>query len=194
MAKFLAKALEPYRLMFIEEPALSENNSVLREIAQHTSIPIATGERMYTRWQFKPLLMSGAADIVQPDVSHCGGIWELRKIAAMAEAHDVAVAPHCPLGPICLAASLQIDFCTPNALIQESAVNLHLGKQSDLLETLVSSGGEHPLGYRDGVVHRSSKPGLGINIDEDCVRELAQVGHNWRSPLWRNADGSVTEW
>ena len=116
MAKVLARELEPYHLMFIEEPVLPENNEALREIAAHTSTPIATGERMYSRWDFKPLLQDGYVDILQPDVSHAGGISEVVKIAAMAEAYDVALAPHCPLGPIALASCLQVDAVAHNAL------------------------------------------------------------------------------
>lgn len=112
MAKILAKELEPYRPMFLEEPVLPENNEALREIARHTATPIATGERLYTRWGFKRILLEGYVDILQPDPSHAGGILEVRKIAAMAEAFDVAVALHCPLGPIALAAALQASTCS----------------------------------------------------------------------------------
>src|SRR6185437_10371139 len=91
MAKQLAKALEPLGLLFIEEPLLSENHEGLTEIAAHTATPIALGERLYSRWDFKPLFESGAVDIIQPDLSHAGGILEVRKIAAMAEAYDIAV-------------------------------------------------------------------------------------------------------
>ena len=136
MAKMLVRALEPFAPMFFEEPVLAENNEALAEIARHTSVPIATGERMYTRWDFKPLLAAGNVDIIQPDLSHAGGIWETRKIAAMAEAYDVAVAPHCPLGPISLAAALQLDFCTPNAFIQEQSLGIHYNQGSDLLDYL----------------------------------------------------------
>ena len=114
-----ARAVRP---LFIEEPVLPGAPEALREIARHTSAPIACGERLYTRWGFKDVLASGVVDIIQPDLSHAGGILECRKIAAMAEAFDVAVAPHCPLGPIALAASLQLDACTPNALIQEQSL------------------------------------------------------------------------
>ena len=136
MAKLLVKELEPFRPMFFEEPVLPENNEALAEIARHTAIPIATGERMFTRWGFKSLLASGLVDIIQPDLSHAGGISEGRKIAAMAEAYDVAVAPHCPLGPITLAASLQLDFCTPNAFIQEQSLGIHYNQGSDVLDYL----------------------------------------------------------
>jgi galactonate dehydratase len=191
MAKVLVKEYEPFHPMFIEEPVLPENNDALPEIARQSSIPIATGERMYTRWGFKALLAGGAVDIIQPDISHCGGIWELRKIAAMAEAYDVAVAPHCPLGPICLAASLQLDFCTPNAFIQEQSLGIHYNEGSDLLDYLVDPSVFH---YHDGYVNRLTAPGLGIEVDEEKVREMAKVGHDWRNPIWRNADGSMTEW
>ena len=191
-AKQLVKALEPFAPMFFEEPVLAENNEALVELSRHTSVPIATGERMFTRWQFKSLLASGGVDIVQPDLSHAGGIWETRKIAAMAEAYDVAVAPHCPLGPIALAASLQLDFCTPNAFIQEQSLGIHYHEGSDLLDYL-----EDPSAafrFEAGYVHRSDAPGLGIALDEEKIREAAKTGHRWRNPVWRNEDGSVTEW
>lgn len=191
MAKMLARELEPYKPMFLEEPVLAENVEAFAEIARHTSIPIATGERMFTRWGFKALLASGGADIVQPDISHAGGITEVRKIAAMAEAYDVALAPHCPLGPITLAASLQVDFCTPNAFIQEQSLGIHYNQGSDVLDYLADPTVFH---YKDGYVPLMKGPGLGIQIDEDKVREAAAKGHNWHSPVWRNTDGSVTEW
>ncbi|QYR20554.1 galactonate dehydratase [Paenibacillus sp. sptzw28] len=191
MAKALIKEMEPFKPMFIEEPVLPENNEALREIARITAVPIATGERMYTRWGFKQLLSEGWADIIQPDLSHAGGIWEVRKIAAMAEAYDVAVAPHCPLGPIALAASLQLDFCTPNAFIQEQSLGIHYNVGSDLLDYLTDGTVFH---YKDGFVERLSAPGLGIDINEEHVRKLSEAGHRWRNPVWRNNDGSVTEW
>lgn len=191
MAKVLVQALEPYRPLFYEEPVLPENNEALLEIARHTTVPIATGERMFTRWAFKSILASGGVDIVQPDLSHTGGIWEGRKIAAMAEAYDVAVAPHCPLGPITLAASLQLDFCTPNAFIQEQSLGIHYNQGSDILDYLADPS---IFAYQNGYVPLLKGPGLGITINEEKVREMAKVGHNWRNPIWRNADGSVTEW
>jgi galactonate dehydratase len=190
-AKALVRALEPYAPMFYEELVLAENNEALIELARQTSVPIATGERMFTRWDFKTLLASGAVDIVQPDLSHAGGIWECRKIAAMAEAYDVAIAPHCPLGPIALAASLQLDFCTPNALIQEQSLGIHYHSGSELLDYLADPGA---FGYADGFVARPTAPGLGIVLDEAKVREAARVGHRWRNPLWRADDGTVVEW
>lgn len=191
MAKALVKELEPFKPMFVEEPVLPENNEALRELARMSAIPIATGERMYTRWGFKQLLQEGWADIIQPDLSHAGGILEVRKIAAMAEAYDVAVAPHCPLGPIALAASLQLDFCTPNAFIQEQSLGIHYNEGSDLLDYLADPG---VFEYKDGYVERLTQTGLGIQVNEAKVREMAAVGHRWRNPVWRNADGSVAEW
>lgn len=191
MAKQLAKELEPYRLMFIEEPVLPEHNEALREIARHTTIPIATGERMYTRWGFKQLLEQGVVDIIQPDLSHAGGILECRKIAAMAEAYDVAIAPHCPLGPIALASSLQLDSCTPNFIIQENSLGIHYNQGSDLLDYLVNS---KAFNYSDGYVLIPQRPGLGIEVNEERVREAAKIGHNWKAPIWRHEDGSYAEW
>jgi len=191
MAKLLAKALEPYQPMFIEEPLLAENNEGLAELARHTAVPIATGERMFTRWDFKSLLSDGYVDIIQPDLSHAGGIWETRKIAAMAEAYDIAVAPHCPLGPISLASALQLDFCTPNAFIQEQSLGIHYNQGSDLLDYLVDPSVFH---YDAGFVQRPTAPGLGIEISEDKVREQAAVGHRWRNQIWRTEDGTIAEW
>lgn len=191
MAKALIRELEPFKPMFVEEPVLSENEEALLELARMTTIPIATGERMYTRWDFKRIIASGAVDIVQPDLSHAGGIWEVRKIAAMAEAYDIALAPHCPLGPIAFAASLQVDFCTPNAFIQEQSLGIHYNQGSDLLDYLAD---KNVFSYRDGYVTLPEGPGLGIEINEDKVREAAAKGHRWRNPIWRNPDGSLSEW
>jgi galactonate dehydratase len=191
MAKVLAKELEPYHLMFIEEPVLPENNESLREVAAHTSIPIATGERMYSRWDFKPLFEAGYVDIVQPDVSHAGGISETRKIAAMAEAYDVAVAPHCPLGPIAFAACLQVDGVSPNAFIQEQILDLHAIAQNPMLAYLSEPS---VFNYSSGYVPLPTGAGLGITVNEEAIREAAKQGHRWRSPEWRNADGTVAEW
>lgn len=191
MAKVLAKALEPYHLLFIEEPVLPENNEALGEIAAAAAIPIATGERMFSRWDFKPLLQAGHVDIIQPDLSHAGGITEVYKIAAMAEAYDVALAPHCPLGPIALAACLQVDAVSHNAFIQEQSLGIHYNKGNDLLDYL-----DDPLifGYQDGYVNLPTDPGLGISVNEEKVREMARIGHRWRNPVWRLDDGSIAEW
>jgi galactonate dehydratase len=191
MAKVLMKELEPFKLMFIEEPVLTENEEAFVELQRHTTTPIATGERNYTRWGFKTILTRGGVDIIQPDPSHAGGILETRKIAAMAEAYDIAVALHCPLGPIALATCLQIDFCTPNAFIQEQSLGIHYNQGSDLLDYLEDS---TVFKYDNGYVLKPTEPGLGITINEEHVRRMAEVGHQWKNPVWRDEDGVVAEW
>ena len=191
MAKVLARELEQFHPMFIEEPVLPENNEALREIAHVTSIPIATGERMFSRWHFKELLHSGYIDIIQPDLSHAGGITECKKIITMAEAYDVAAAPHCPLGPIALAACLQVDAGCYNSFIQEQSLGIHYNKGNDLLDYITDKA---VFSYQDGYVQIPSGPGLGITINEAYVREKAKEGHNWKNPVWRHGDGSVAEW
>mgnify|MGYP002780811830 CR=1 FL=1 len=191
MAKQLAKVLEPLGLLFIEEPILSENPEGLTQLASLVSTPIAVGERLYSRWDFKPFLASGAVDIIQPDLSHAGGLSECRKIAAMAESYDVAVAPHCPLGPLALASCLQLAACTPNLVIQEMSLGIHYNEGHDLLnfcktpEALTPEAGNLPI---------PTGPGLGIEIDEDGVRAADKERHRWRNPVWRHADGSFAEW
>ncbi len=191
MAKELAHQLDEYHLMFIEEPVLSENYEALREISKFTSTPIALGERLFTRWDFKKIFEQGIADILQPDLSHAGGILEVRKISAMAEAYDMAIAPHCPLGPIALAACLQLDACTPNAYIQEQSLGIHYNQGSDLMDYLTDRDAFH---YENGVVPLLTGPGLGIEVNEELIKEKAAIGHNWKNPVWRNADGTVAEW
>ncbi|AZO56819.1 MULTISPECIES: galactonate dehydratase [unclassified Mesorhizobium] len=191
MARILVKELEPYRLMFIEEPVLSENREALKEIAALGSTPIALGERLYSRWDFKSVFEEGVVDIIQPDLSHAGGITECRKIAAMAEAYDVAVAPHCPLGPIALAACLQLDAVSYNCFIQEQSLGIHYNAANDLLDYAAN---KDVFRYEDGYVAIPDGPGLGIEIDEDYVKERAKEGHRWRNPIWRHKDGSFAEW
>lgn len=191
MAKVLGKELEAFRPMFIEEPVLPQNNEALREIANHTSIPIATGERMFSRWDFKNLFEGGYVDIIQPDLSHAGGISECKKIATMAEAYDISVAPHCPLGPIALAACIQLDACTPNVFIQEQSLGIHYNQGSDLLDYLKDPS---VFGYENGFVTLPIAPGLGIEINEEKVIEADREGHDWKNPIWRNEDGTVAEW
>lgn len=191
MAKILVKELEALRPMFIEEPVLTENYEAFREIASQTVTPIATGERNYTRWGFKQILQDGYVDIIQPDLSHAGGILEGKKIAAMAEAYDVAVAPHAPLGPINLAASLQLDACTPNCIIQEQSLGIHYNKESDLLDYLKDP---TVFQYESGFAAIPKGPGLGIEINEEKVAAAAKLGHQWKNPVWRNDDGTMAEW
>ena len=177
--------------MFIEEPVLSEHTEALKEIANHSSTPIALGERLFSRWDFKRVLHDGLVDIVQPDPSHAGGITETRKIAAMAEAYDVALALHCPLGPIALAANLQLDAVCYNAFIQEQSLGIHYNQANDLLDYLADRVGVRLPRWLRG---DPAGPGLGIEVNEEFVRRKAAEGHRWRNPIWRHTDGSFAEW
>lgn len=176
--------------LFVEEPVLPEHRHLLPGVVAASSVPIATGERFYSRTDFLPALQAGIA-VVQPDLSHAGGISEVRRIAALAETWDVPLAPHCPLGPVSLAASLQVAFATPNFLIQEQSLGIHYNVGNDLLDYLVDS---EVFRFVDGHVDRPTAPGLGISVDEDAVRRADAVGHHWRSPIWRHPDGSFAEW
>ncbi len=191
MAKQLVRLLEPLRPLFIEEPLLSEEPEALARLAASTAIPIALGERLYSRWDFKAMLASGAVDIVQPDVAHAGGISEVRRIAAAAEAYDVAVAPHSPLGPIALAASLQIAAAAPNHVLQEMSLGIHYNEGHDLLDFVKN---KESLTPTSGYLPVPEKPGLGLELDESAIRDEAKAGHRWRNPVWRLKDGSFAEW
>ena len=150
MAKQLIHMLEPYHLMFIEEPVLCENEDEFLEFAR-----------------------------------------TCRKIAAMAEAFDVSVALHCPLGPIALAACLQVDFCTPNAFIQEQSAGIHYNAGYDLLNYLNNP---EVFRWKNGYCDLLTKPGLGIDVNEEYVREMDAKGHDWHNPIWRDSDGVIAEW
>jgi galactonate dehydratase len=190
IARELCRLLEPLHPMFVEEPLVPELSADLSSICGATTIPIATGERLFSRWDFRDVFRSGIA-VAQPDLSHAGGISEVRRIAAMAEAHGVALAPHCPLGPIALASSLQVDLASPNALIQETSLGIHYNIGGDVLDYLVDTS---VFQFADGYVERLDRPGLGIEIDEKAVEAAAEIGHRWRGPVWRHRDGSLAEW
>jgi galactonate dehydratase len=190
-ARRILPLLEPLHPLFIEEPVIPEmTGDPLARVVASTPLPIALGERLYSRAEFLPALQAGVA-VVQPDVSHAGGISEVRRIAALAETFDAALAPHCPLGPIALAASLQVAFATPNFLIQEHSIGIHYNTEADVLDYLVDP---DVFRFVDGYVERPTKPGLGIEVDEEAVRRAAETGHRWRSPVWRHPDGSLAEW
>ena len=189
--KQLLKELEPMKPMFVEEPVLVENIDVFERLHRFTSIPLATGERNYTRWGFKDLLERGCVDIIQPDLSHAGGISEVRKIAAMAECYDVAVAPHCPLGPVALASCLQIDFSCINACVQEQSLGMAYNKGQEIGDYLKD---QSVFQYKDGYVELMNGPGLGVEVDEEKVRAMEEPDLQWKNPLWRDHDGSVVEW
>ena len=189
-ARRVAPLLEPLHPFFLEEPVVPENSHLIGRLVQSTSIPVATGERLYSRQEFLPVLSAGIA-IAQPDLSHAGGITEVRKIASLAEVFDVQLAPHCPLGPIALAACLQVGFATPNFLIQEQSIGIHYNRSAEVLDYVLD---KTPLAFVDGCIERLTGPGLGIDVDEGAVRAADRHGHAWRSPVWRHPDGSFAEW
>ena len=191
MAKIVAKKLEEFDPMFIEEPVLCDNMEYFPEIAAACNIPIATGERLFTKYDFKRLLAIGGVDIVQPDLSHAGGLTECKKIAAMAEAHDVALAPHCPLGPVALASCLNLDATCYNAAIQEQSIGIHYNEGRSVLDYALNP---EDFKFVNGFVSLPQKPGLGVEVNKALVEEEGQTPHSWKNPVWRHEDGSVAEW
>lgn len=191
MAKILAKKLEEFDPMFIEEPVLCENMENFKEIAAACNVPIATGERLFSKWDFKRLFQMGGVDIIQPDLSHAGGITEVKKIAAMAEAYDVALAPHCPLGPIALAACLNVDAISYNAVIQEQSIGIHYNVGKSVLDYVKN---QDDFVFTDGYVKLPVRAGLGVEVNKELVLEENRNPHNWKNPVWRHADNSVAEW
>ena len=191
MAKVLAKKLEEFDPMFLEEPVLCEHMELFKEIADCCNIPIATGERLFTKYDFKRLFASGGVDIIQPDLSHAGGITEVKKIAAMAEAHDVALAPHCPLGPIALASCLQVDATSYNAVIQEQSMGIHYNVGKSVLDYVKN---KEDFAFVDGYVRLPVKPGIGVEVNRELVLEENRTPHSWKNPVWRHRDGSIAEW
>ncbi len=191
MAKVLIRELESYKPLFIEEPVLAEQAEYYPCLAAMTAIPIAAGERMYSRFDFKRILSGGGIAILQPDLSHAGGITECQKIAAMAESYDVALAPHCPLGPIALASCLHIDFISHNAVFQEQSMGIHYNQNAELLDYVLNP---EDFSMQGGYFKPLTKPGLGVEINEEKVIQLNQAVDDWRNPIWRHKDGSIAEW
>jgi galactonate dehydratase len=189
-ARLILPAIAGLHPMLVEEPLVPEQGHRLAELVATCPVPIATGERLYGRSEFLPVLQAGIT-VVQPDLSHAGGISEVRRIAVLAETYGALLAPHCPLGPISLAASLQVALATPNFLIQEQSIGIHYNGGTELLDYLVDP---QPLRITDGHIQRTERPGLGITIDEDAVRRADRAGHAWRNPVWRHDDGSFAEW
>jgi len=191
MAKVMLKELEALRPLFVEEPVLAEQAEHYARLAACTSIPLAAGERMYSRFEFKRVLEGGGIAILQPDLSHAGGITECHKIAAMAEAYDVALAPHCPLGPVALAACLQVDLVSYNAMLQEQSMGIHYNRGAELLDYVIN---KDDFRVENGYIHALTKPGLGVEVDEERVLHASRQAPDWHNPEWRHADGSVAEW
>ena len=183
----LIHEIEEYYPMFVEEACLPENTDAMIKIANSVSAPIATGERLVTRAAFRPLFEAGAVDIVQPDLCHAGGIMEVKKIASMAETYYCKISPHNPLGPISLAANIQLGACTPNFLIAE-----HFGMKEewDIGEGYL----EKHFEIEDGYIKISRLPGLGINVNEDILQERKFEG-DWDSPrLYTEDDNTIVDW
>lgn len=191
MAKVLLKELEPLRPMFVEDPVVPEQMDAMARLARSTTIPLCTGERLHSRYAFKQVFEKGAASVINPDVSHTGGISEMVRIGHWAEAYDVALAPHCPLGPITLAASLQVDALCHNAFIQEQSLGMHYNQTADMNDYLMP---DSQFACTDGYLKIPAGPGLGIDINEEFVIAQAKTGHRWRPPVWRHKDGSIAEW
>ncbi len=182
LAKLLIRALEPYQPMFIEEPCQAQNHDVMAEIARGTFLPIATGERVFTKWGFREVLEKKAATVLQPDMCHAGGITEVRLIAGMAEAYYAAIAPHNPLGPISLAAGVQLAASIPNFLCQE---------QVSLGEGYIKK----PFTVHEGYLDLPAGPGLGVELDENALADKIVPAHEWANPQSYDADdGAVADW
>jgi galactonate dehydratase len=191
MARVLIRELAIFRPLFIEEPVLAEQAEYYPRLADQTAIPLAAGERMYSRFEFKHVLERGGLSILQPDLSHAGGITECVRIAAMAEAYDVAIAPHCPLGPIALAACLHVDFVSWNAVLQEQSIGIHYNADGEVLDYVLN---KEAFAMEHGFVRPFTRPGLGVEVDEARVVERSRHAPDWHNPVWRHRDGSVAEW
>ncbi|MDA8001458.1 MAG: galactonate dehydratase [Alphaproteobacteria bacterium] len=190
-AKVLLAEIEPLRPLFVEDPVAAQNIDAAAALARTTSVPLALGERLHSRGEFKQVFATRAAAVVNPDTAHVGGISEMIRIGHLAEIHDVALAPHCPLGPVALAACLQVDAVCHNAFIQEQSLGIHYNQGDDLNDCLAP---QSRFVVEDGFLAVPRGPGLGIEVDEDAVAERAARGHRWRPPVWRHPDGSVAEW
>jgi galactonate dehydratase len=191
MARVLLRELEPLRPMFVEDAVVSAMVETMADLARATSIPLCIGERLHSRYDFKRVFELRAAQVINPDTAHVGGISEMVRIGHWAEAYDVAFAPHCPLGPIALAACLQVDAICHNAFIQEQSLGIHYHQQGDLGDYTLTG---HGLSFNEGMLMIPQGPGLGIEVDEAAVIRAAQTGHRWRAPVWRHRDGSIAEW
>ena len=190
MAGILLREMEPLRPMFVEDAVVSAMVETMADLQRATSIPLCIGERLHSRYDFKRVFETRAARVINPDTAHAGGISEMVRIGHWAEAYDVALAPHCPIGPIALAASLQVDAVCHNAFIQEQSIGIHYNAGADVLD-YVRPGG---IVIEEGHLLIPQGPGLGVEVDEDKVAEMARIGHRWRAPVWRHGDGSVAEW
>lgn len=181
MALRFCDAVADLSPMFVEEPIMPENIDALARLTAKARVPIATGERLVTKYEFRDLLERCDIAVVQPDLSHAGGLAECRKIAVLAEAWYAGLAPHCPLGPVALAACLHVDAASPNFLVQEH-----------IADALTAPWVKNPPRVENGYVALPEGPGLGLEIDEDVLADLPP--HNWLTPQWRLNDGAVADW
>jgi galactonate dehydratase len=191
LAPKLAKMLEDIDPLFIEEPVPPGYIWEIKKIRAHTTIPIALGERLFNRWDFRPYLENGLVDILQPDISHAGGITECMKISTYAETYGGLMAYHCPLGPIALATAINLATVNYNFLIQETSLGIHYNEGLELTTYL-----KNPEVFKieDGFVKPPENPGLGVEIDEEVVKELSSRFVDWSNPVWEHEDGSFAEW
>ncbi len=191
MARVLLKEMEPLRPMFVEDAVVSAHVDAMADLQRATSITLCIGERLHSRYDFRAVFEKRAAGLINPDTAHVGGISEMVRIGHMAEAYDIGMAPHCPLGPIALAACLQVDAICYNAVIQEQSLGIHYNQGGDLNDYLVP---ESRFRVEAGFLPIPDGPGLGITLDEAVIEERARTGHSWRAPVWRHADGSIADW
>ena len=181
MSIVLLKELEPFKLLFAEEPCHPENNEALIQIARSTTTPIATGERHLTRWGFREIVEREAAAVLQPDIRHCGGILEMKKIANLAETHYLAMAPHNAAGPVGVAASIHAMATVPNFLICEGG-----SKRGEGLF-------REPLTFRDGFMELPGGPGLGIEMDDEAIEAHRDETYRMRGMFRLEEDGSFAD-
>ncbi len=191
IARVLLKELESLRPIFVEDAVVSAMVESMADLARSTSIPLCIGERLHSRYDFKKVFELRAAQVINPDPAHVGGISETIRIGHWAEAYDVALAPHCPLGPIALASCLQVNAVCHNAFIQEQSLGIHYNQGGDLLDYTLPGRG---FTLTNGRLTIPTGPGLGIEVDEEKVIEASKIGHKWRAPIWRHQDGSIAEW
>ncbi len=182
MSIILIKELEPFKLLFAEEPCHPENNEALLHIKQSTTVPIATGERHLTRWGFREIVEKEAAAVLQPDIRHCGGILELKKISNLAETHYLAMAPHNAAGPIGVAASIHVMATVPNFLICEGGTKRGEGLFKE------------PLIFKDGFMELPKIPGLGIEIEDDAIEAIRDETYRQRGMFRFEDDGSFADY
>lgn len=191
VAKQALSKLEKYDLMFVEEPVSPEYNDDLPELRASSSIPIATGQRMYSRWDFKNALVNDAVDIVQPSICHAGGISEIMKIGSMSESFNVSLMPKCPVGPIAFASGMHVQMALQNAVLQEQHDEFYTEQNNQFFNYLEN---ESVFELTGGFMRIQENPGLGMEIDESYVEEQSKKSTEWRGPVWHHEDGSIANW